>query len=66
MRKQIKLTDVSDYAVWGSNSFRSVCDIYRLERRHDNKTVQKAHICKWMFALTDWCLLQLSDCLDIA
>jgi len=49
MRKQVKLTDVSDYAVRGSNSFRNVCDIYRLERRHDNKVLQKVHICTWMF-----------------
>jgi hypothetical protein len=49
MRKQVKLTDVSDYAVRGSNSFREVCDIYRLERRHDNKALQNVHICTGMF-----------------
>jgi hypothetical protein len=49
IRKEVKLTDVSDYAVRGSNSFRNVCDIYCLERRHGNKALQNVHICTWMF-----------------
>ena len=53
MSKQAELTDVSDCAVRGTDSFRNVCDIYHLESSHDNKTVQNEHICTRMFiALT--------------
>jgi len=62
MRKEVKLTDVSDYAVRGSNSFRNVCDIYRLEWRHDNKTVQNVHICTRMFIPPTSLLLTVAYC----